>query len=111
MSARVEPLTRTDDLDEVFARPRVLIYKHSARCWMCKKALKDVRDFAGVNPDVAVYMVDVMGNRDVSDEIARRFDLKHESPQVILVEASGAVWHANHMKITPAALSSAAEGA
>jgi len=110
MSARVVPLTRTDDLDAVFAEPRVLIYKHSARCWMCTKALKDVTDLARSQPDLAFYMVDVIGNRDVSNEIAARLDLTHESPQAILVEEGTAVWHANHLKITAAALKQAVEG-
>ncbi len=110
MSERIEQLTRVDDLDAVFTRPRVLIYKHSARCWMCTKTLKVVRAFAGAHSDIDIFMVDVLGSRDVSDEIARRIDLKHESPQAILFEDGEAVWHANHMKITRAALRFSAEG-
>ena len=110
MSARVEQLIRIEDLDRVFSRPRALVYKHSARCWMCTNTLRDVRAFAGEHPDIDVFMVDVLGSREVSNEIAGRLDLKHESPQAILLEDGEAVWHANHMKITISSMNEAAAG-
>ena len=108
MSARIIPLTHMERLDEVFAEPKVLLYKHSARCWMCTRALEGVRDLAGRHPEITVYMVDVLANRDISNEIAKRLDIRHESPQAILLEAGRARWHASHLKITPDALEEAA---
>ena len=45
--------------------------------------------------------VDVIDNRRRSDEIAKIYNICHESPQVIIVDDNNHVlWHASHDAIT-----------
>ncbi len=56
------------------------------------------------HPDVPVYWVDVKAQRPLSQEIAGRFDVAHESPQAILLRQGAPVWNASHSDVTACAI-------
>ncbi len=58
-----------------------------------------------------VPLVDVRRAHDVSDEIARRTGVRHESPQVIVLRDGRAVWSASHGAITAGAVRAAGDRA
>ena len=51
-------------------------------------------------PDVDLWLIDVREGRDVSQALATRVGVHHESPQVLLVDRGEVVWHATHYRIT-----------
>ena len=79
-----------------------LILKHSARCSISSVALSRLlRERPALDEMYDVYLIDVIGNRGTSNEIASLLDVKHESPQAIVV-AKGEVRHsASHFGIDP----------
>ncbi len=93
-------LSSREKLKEVLGLEEVLIYKHSSICWSSSVALRHVRKFAAKRRDIPIFMVDVLASRDVSNEIARLLDVRHESPQLILVKNGAAVWDTSHYRIT-----------
>jgi bacillithiol system protein YtxJ len=56
------------------------------------------------HPEVPVYWVDVKGQRPLSQEIAARLGITHESPQAILLRAGAPVWHDSHFGVTAEAI-------
>jgi bacillithiol system protein YtxJ len=56
------------------------------------------------HPDVPVCLVDVIGQRPLSREIAGRLSIAHESPQAILLRSGTPVWHASHFGVTAEAM-------
>jgi bacillithiol system protein YtxJ len=98
------------DLDhflEPSTRP-VLIYKHSLTCGTSAMALEEVRDLlAGPPIDASVGLVLVQSARAVSDAVAARFGVRHESPQILLVQDGRVVWHASHYRVTSEAITAA----
>ena len=46
------------------------------------------------------HFLDLIAHRDISDEIARKYAVKHESPQAILIKNGKAVFNASHMGIS-----------
>jgi bacillithiol system protein YtxJ len=56
------------------------------------------------HPTVPVYLVDVIGQRPLSREIAARLAITHESPQVLLFRNGGVAWHASHYDVTAESL-------
>jgi len=44
--------------------------------------------------------LDLIAYREISNAIAERFQVHHESPQVILVKNGEAVYDASHMEIS-----------
>lgn len=94
-------------LDESHRRP-VLLFKHSLACEISQSGRQELGAYLKNQPaDVAVYLVIVQNSRPVSDELARRLGVEHQTPQAILVRDGKPVWHASHFDITRAALESA----
>lgn len=85
-------------------RPQ-LIYKHSHRCATCFFAKKQVEEVAGaIIKKADLYFVDVISARPVSNGIADKLDVRHESPQIILLSNKEVVWHESHGAIKSKAI-------
>ena len=100
----MKTLTSLAGLDALLAEPGpLLLLKHSTRCPISAAALEEVEAFT---PDF-VYL-DLLAHRDVSNAIADRLGVPHESPQAILLKGGRAVAVLNHDEITREALSARA---
>jgi bacillithiol system protein YtxJ len=100
MPANFIKLESIDDLDRLIDRSHdcpVVIFKHSASCGI-SSGVFDVVD-GGLEADV--HLVVVQKNRDVSNHIAHRTGIRHESPQAIVLHKGAAVYHASHWDIEP----------
>ena len=84
-----------------------LIFKHSPTCGISQKAFAEVSLFVDAHPDVPVYLVDVIRQRALSQQIALSLGIPHESPQVILVANGAALWNASHRGVTSEAIARA----
>ena len=100
-------LDSEEALDEVLLLPKAVLYKHSTRCATSVRAMLEVERFSAGQPEIPVYGIDVIRQRGISDLVARRLEIRHESPQVILVRKGQATWHASHFRVTAAALAAA----
>lgn len=97
-------LESEEDLSQlivVSAITPVLIFKHSARCGTSSMALGRLeRNWKeGDNEKLAPYFLDILAHRDVSNEIASRFGIEHESPQVLIIRNGKCVYAASHSGI------------
>lgn len=91
-------------LSDSFERPLVLM-KHSEWCgWsqrVTEAALGELERWA---THVGCRVLVVQNHPDLSNAIARRFGICHETPQVIVVRNGQVTWHAAHSDITSHAL-------
>jgi bacillithiol system protein YtxJ len=71
---------------------------------VCLAALDEVEAFVAARPDVPVYLVDVRTEQPLSQSIAARTGVRHESPQVIILRRGAAAWCASHHDITTDAI-------
>ncbi len=92
------------DVDCLFQADLTMLYKHSPTCGVSRAALREVETFISEHPDVDVYAVDVLAQRDLSQSIAARTGITHESPQVIILHGGSPVWTDSHYGITAEAL-------
>jgi len=107
----MSPVTHLSDLDELDAavaesreRP-VLLFKHSRTCGISMEALDELHAHASAAQVPAAYkVITVQSHRRISDEAARRFGIRHETPQAILLRDGRPVWNASHFRITVAQL-------
>ena len=88
-----------------------VVYKHSPICGVSSSARGEVATFADANPDVPVWQVDVVRQRELSRRVAAELGTPHASPQVILLCRGRAVWTASHFAITRRALEGAVAAA
>jgi bacillithiol system protein YtxJ len=86
-------------LDSTESTP-VLIYKHSVTCGASALALEQLTRLASSDVSLPIHLVPVQKARAVSDAIAERLNLRHESPQLILVDRGAVRWHASHFDVT-----------
>ena len=98
------PLNEMSQLDEIEAASEeqpVAIFKHSTRCGISRMVLKNFeRDIEKNGAGNAIlYFLDLLSNRDISAEIAQRFGVQHESPQLLILENGKVVQHSSHHSI------------
>ena len=67
-------------------------------------ALDEVETFLRKQPNLTAFTVDARAQRPLSQLIAARSGVEHESPQVIIFRRGTPVWNASHQDITAAAL-------
>lgn len=101
MMKPLEELSQLDQIDQLSASTPVLLFKHSTRCSISQTALTRflrVLDTKGAGP-LQIFLLDLLNHRDISNEIARRYDVVHESPQTLLLRNAKCVQHASHLEI------------
>jgi bacillithiol system protein YtxJ len=79
----------------------VILFKHSNSCSVSSDAHKRIKKLD--RQDViaeSMYIVIVQNAREISDLIAEELEVKHESPQIIIIRNHEAVYCASHEDIT-----------
>ena len=93
------PLETIEQLDtivqESYEMP-VLIFKHSTRCSISRFALKRFENEFELQEKVITYFLDLLNYREISNEIAVKFGVQHQSPQVLLLKNGKVVYYDSH---------------
>ena len=121
MHPRLTPLQLVEELDHLLSqsdtRP-LLLFKHSYSCGISAEALDELVGLlestgsetkGSASPVYA--MVTVQTHRDVSNAVATRLGIRHETPQALLVRDGQVIWAASHFRVTADALSAALKAA
>jgi bacillithiol system protein YtxJ len=106
----VVQLRQNRDFEQLLERSKthpVLIFKHSTQCPISSHVYEEFTGFAEAAEDLTCGLVLVIENRNVSNTIAERLKVRHESPQAIVVKDGHAAWHASHWSITADSLNEA----
>lgn len=106
----IEYITDFERLEQALNAERAVLYKHSPVCGVSAAALREVERFVSIHADVPVYVVDVRAQRPLSQKVALRLDIQHESPQAIVIVRGRPEWNASHFDITVESLESAVPG-
>lgn len=95
-----------EDIDQQSREgPGVAIYKHSSRCFVSSMARRRLEQHWDELPaGMPVYFLDILSHREVSREVARHYNVRHESPQLLLIRAGQCIRHVSHEGVDPAAL-------
>jgi len=94
-------ITNISQIDEISnSDDAVLIFKHSTICRKSRRVLRKFQKrFDSYDIDLKMYCLDLREYRDVSCELGVRFNVIHESPQVIIIKDGRAVIHDSQEKI------------
>ncbi|MBW1297544.1 bacillithiol system redox-active protein YtxJ [Aquimarina litoralis] len=103
-----QELKSLDQLDTIADASNVktqAIFKHSTRCGISRMVIKNFESGFDVSENqVDLYYLDLLNHRDISSEIAAKFQVYHESPQFIVIRNGETVYHASHSSIDPQVL-------
>jgi bacillithiol system protein YtxJ len=80
---------------------KVVIFKHSTRCMISKTVLRNFeKQIESESVDLPkFYYLDLLNYRDISNEIAQKFSVVHQSPQIVVIENGQVIHHASHDNI------------
>lgn len=96
------PMEHLGQIEEIIALSEqmpVIIFKHSTRCSISRMALKNFENEYDLGESVVAYFLDLISFREVSNEIASRFNVVHQSPQLLLIVGGKSVYDVSHSSI------------
>ncbi|WP_299178117.1 bacillithiol system redox-active protein YtxJ [uncultured Chryseobacterium sp.] len=83
---------------------KTAIFKHSTSCFISKTILKnfekEIENINEADQKITFYYLDLLKYRSVSNKIAEMFEIRHESPQLIIIENGKAIGDASHQDIS-----------
>jgi len=93
-------LTSVDQLSEIEEKSKSkpqLIFKHSTTCGISRMVIRTFTNTFEFTPEeVDVYYLDLHSYRDVSNETGYKFQVLHQSPQLLIIKNGIAVANASH---------------
>ncbi|MEJ7677728.1 MAG: bacillithiol system redox-active protein YtxJ [Segetibacter sp.] len=96
-------LEREEQLEEISeAKKPQIIFKHNTTCPISKGVLRSLKEEADSLPaDTPFYILDLLTYRNISDAIAQRFSVPHQSPQLLLIKGGKCTYNQSLYEITP----------
>ena len=104
------PLNNLQQLDVIAnksTKKTQVIFKHSTRCGISKMVMNQfISAFSLTESDLDLYYLDLLSYRDVSIEVGYKFQVIHQSPQLIILKNGVVTAHASHGAINELDLNS-----
>ncbi|GAA5225043.1 bacillithiol system redox-active protein YtxJ [Membranihabitans marinus] len=104
----IKELQSTEDLDLLIERSKEkpqIIFKHSTSCSISAFVKNRVyKQLKSDSQDLDFNYLDLIQYRNISNLIADRFQVIHESPQIIVVSKGQSIYNASHLDISMDAL-------
>lgn len=88
------------EAEDLSQKERVLILKYSPKC-VISHIMKNLlqKEWAEGEMRMKTYIVNVINNDAISNDIAQRYGVQHESPQVLVLEKGKVVYNASHGQV------------
>ena len=98
---KLESISQLAQIDADSRQHPVMIFKHSTRCSVSSTALDRLNRNSGDElPAADLYYLDLIAHRDISNAIAQRYEVEHESPQMLVIRDGKAVHVTSHFEIS-----------
>lgn len=83
------------------AKGNNIIFKHNTTCPISKSVKRKLEMEGDLLPgETPVYILDLLSSREISDSIAERFNIPHESPQLLVIKDGTCVFNQSLYKIS-----------
>lgn len=92
-------LSQLEEAVDISIHRKVLIFKHSTRCGISSMVLRQFEKTFQPDEHSVLYFLDLLRHRDISNAIAERFNVTHQSPQILVIENGSCTRHASHHQI------------
>lgn len=93
----LDKLTQLDEIIKNSYQKPQLLFKHSTRCGISSMVLRQFEsNYPFIDNEVDLFYLDLLSYRAISNEIAIRFGVYHESPQLLIVKNGQVIKHASH---------------
>lgn len=80
---------------------KIAIFKHSTSCFISKTVLKNFeKEIENSDNKAELYFLDLLAHRSISNKIASDLNIRHESPQLLVIENGMVINSASHQHIS-----------
>jgi bacillithiol system protein YtxJ len=97
----LQELSQIEEIVKESTEQRILIFKHSTSCSISRAALdrmeRNWKDEETTN--LKPYYLDLLSFRQISNAIAQKFNVDHQSPQVLIIENGKSIYDNSHFGI------------
>ncbi|PGS56410.1 bacillithiol system redox-active protein YtxJ [Bacillus sp. AFS041924] len=97
MVNRISTIQQFDEL--INSDEKFVFLKHSTTCPISHAAYTEFLAFASAYENVPLYYLQVQDDRELSNYIAEKTAIKHESPQLFIFENGEALFNTSHFSI------------
>lgn len=96
----LEDISQLDAVEDLSREKLVVIFKHSVSCGISNMVWRQFQNEIDFNTDdLEMLYLDLLAHRNVSNEISRRFQVLHQSPQMLIIKNAETIHHASHSAI------------
>jgi len=78
----------------------VAIFKHSTRCSISSVAKSRLSSSWNFDDELPIYCLDLITYRKLSNLIAEELNVRHESPQLLVLKNGKCIYNASHLSIS-----------
>lgn len=98
------PLTSVAQLEAIKKESKakwIGIFKHSTRCVISRTVIKNFdQSFPeSLSGKIDMYYLDLLSYRELSNEVGYKFQILHQSPQLLMIRNGVTALHASHYDI------------
>ena len=94
------PLNDIQQLNHIDKKSKTkaqVVFKHSTRCGISRMVMNQfVSAYNLDEKDLDLYYLDLLSFREVSNEVGYKFQVIHQSPQILIIKDGALVSHASH---------------
>ncbi len=90
-------IAQLEDIKAASSGKPQIIFKHSTTCGISRMVLNMFTSSYAIEPGTMdMHFLDLLANRDVSNAVAEKFQVMHQSPQMLIVKNGVVVAHDSH---------------
>ncbi len=93
----LETMEQLENLDQLSGQGPQIIFKHSTRCGISRMVMNIFREGYQYPKEAAdLYYLDIIEFRALSDHVARKYGIAHQSPQLLIIRKGEVIAHDSH---------------
>lgn len=96
-------LNKMEQLDDIVEKSKTktqFLFKHSTRCGISRMVIGQFkREYQLSDSEADLYYLDLLAHRAISNEIAEKFQVMHQSPQLLVIKNGVVDAHESHSGI------------
>ena len=93
------PLTSFSELDDLIEESKQktqVLFKHSTTCGISGMVLRMFSGSQASEEQADFHLLDLHAHRDISNLIESKFDVVHQSPQLLVIKDGAVTFHTSH---------------
>jgi len=88
------------NIDQSSSTHPVLIFKHASKCFVSRRVLQKFEKELSSIDQVMPFFLDVIQKKELSHKIATKYQVGHQSPQLLVIKNGECINHASHSSIS-----------